>query len=230
MAQGFSKNFYNSKEWLVFRQMLILERGPICEECGKHLTESSDIILHHEKELTSDNINDVNITLNPDNIKIVCKKCHNKIHDRFCGNVNTNRKGIYIVYGPPMSGKTSYVLDHKTDKDIVVDMDRLFSAITLLPTYNKPDCLKYNVFDLKNMLLDNIKTRKGKWHSAWIIGGYADKWQRDKLKNDLGAELIQMNLTKEECYARLECCNDYRQQHKEEWEKYINKWFNSFTE
>ena len=39
--------------------------------------------VHHKVPLTADNINDVNITLNPDNLIYLCKDCHNKEHDRF---------------------------------------------------------------------------------------------------------------------------------------------------
>ena len=34
-----------------------------------------------------------------------------------------------------MSGKTSYVIEHMEKGDIVVDMDSLYKAVTLLPKY-----------------------------------------------------------------------------------------------
>lgn len=232
MAQDFSKKFYKSKPWRTFREIIINERGNKCQECGKVITESKFLQIHHIEELTPINIDDTSITLNPDNVIVVCQECHNKIHNRWSKGVVRKKKarGIYIVYGPPMSGKTSYVKENMTVGDIVVDMDRLYQAVTLLPMYDKPDSLKFNVMSIRNKILEDIKLRYGKFNSAWIIGGYADKYKREKLARDLGAELIHIKLDQEDCLHRLKYCNDYRQEHQEEWSRYIYEWFETFTE
>ena len=71
MAQDFSKAFYKSKEWRNFRQVILTERGPRCEKCGKIIANAYDkdtnqyktklIQLHHIEELTPLNINDASI-------------------------------------------------------------------------------------------------------------------------------------------------------------------------
>lgn len=222
------KSFYDSKEWKNFRKMIILQRGPVCEECKRLITEHKQLEVHHEEILTINNVNDVTVSLNPDKVKILCNGCHNIKHDRFQGRTIRNKKQVYIIYGPPCSGKTTYVLNNKTDNDIVIDMDRLFEGITLLPRYNKPDKLLFNVISIQKTLIDNIKTRYGKWNNAWVIGGYADKYKRDRLAKDLGAELVLINTTKEECLNRLKCCNDGR--NIKEYSSYIEKWFNKYKE
>ena len=231
------KAFYDSDIWENFRKVLILERaqenGVICEECGKHITESKDIILHHSPvELTLANVNDFNISLNPENIKIVCFDSHNKFHGRFgyCNKHLARRhNGVFIVYGPPMAGKSTYVKENMRRGDIVVDMDSLYQAVSFMPTYDKPDNLKFNVFALRNCLLENIKTRYGMFNSAYVIGGYPKRFDRNKLENDIGAELIFMDCAKEECYRRLDMCGDYRQSNKAEWRQYIDKWFEDYS-
>ena len=229
MSTGVLHNFYKSKRWTDFRRNIILERGLECEECGEVILNSKELHLHHIKELTKENYLDVTISLNPNNVKILCHKCHNRVHNRFCKGIVRKQKAVYIVYGPPMSGKTSYVLNNMEPGDIVVDMDKLYQAVSFQPLYNKPDNLKYNVLAIRNSILDNIKTRYGDFNIAWIIGGYADKYQREQLARDLGAELIFMEATKEECIARLQSCNDYRRKLISEWESFINQWFESFT-
>ncbi len=223
--------FYKSDEWQIFRQSIILDRGTRCEICHKTIIESRHIHIHHTPiELTDDNYKDVNIALNPDNVKLVCHRCHNKEHNRFCGqHFERKEKSVYIVYGPPLSGKTSYVLENKTENDIVIDMDRLYQAVSLNDMYDKPDKLKYNVLGIRNYLIDCIKTRYGNWYTAWIIGGYADKYVREKLAKDLGAAIIFLDISQEDCIYRLKYCNDYRQEHQDEWIKYINAWFESYT-
>lgn len=226
------KQFLKSKEWLLFREQIIIERGPVCEYCGETIVEPKAIQIDHNPiELTDENVNDVSISLNPENVKVACIRCHNRRHNRFCGPAaSKKKKAVYIVYGPPMSGKTSFVVENMQPGDLVVDIDRLSQAISLQQLYDKPEGLKYIVFGLRNLLIDNIKTRYGSWNSAWIIGGYADKYLREKLATDLGAELIYIEADKEDCLYRLSYCNDYRQQHQKEWTEYINKWFENYTE
>lgn len=233
MSTGVLKKFYSSHQWITFRQQIILSRKKngrvICEKCGKHIVVSKHIQVHHETELTEDNYTDANISLNPENVKVWCHTCHNKHHGRFNGGGHKRKeKAVYIVYGPPMSGKTSYVIEHMEEGDLIVDMDSLYQAVTLLPRYHKPDILKYNVFAIKNSIIENIKTRYGGFRTAWIIGGYPRKVERERLISMLNATPIFLDVSKEECIDRIDGCNDYRSEHREEWIQYIEQWFDQF--
>jgi len=106
-------------------------------------------------------------------------------------------------------------------------MDQLYKAITLLPDYDKPDILLINIRDIYNTLLDNIKTRYGKWHSAWVVTGGADRYKREKLADDLGAELVFCDVSWDECLRRLEA-DEGRASRKDEWRGYIDKWFRTY--
>jgi len=97
-----------------------------------------------------------------------------------------------------------------------------------LPTYDKPSNLFNNVSAIQSTLIDNIKTRYGKWHNAWVIGGYADKYKRERLAEELGAEIIFIDVSKEECIARLQQ-DTGRQYRQAEWTNYIVKWFEQHT-
>lgn len=219
------KTFLASKTWINFRLALITERGNRCEKCGNIVAKSFDLHGHHKIELTPENVHDKSISLNPDNVILLCHSCHDQEHKRF--GYQSERK-VYIVYGPPMSGKTTTVKRLISRGDIVVDMDRLYEAVTMLPSYDKPDTLFGNVIGIHNQLIDNIKTRFGKWNNAYVIGGYADKYKREKIVNDLGAELIFCDVSKEECINRLEIDED-RKYRKDEWRGYIDKWFEQYT-
>jgi hypothetical protein len=219
------KAFYSSQSWTTLRLNLINERGNRCERCKEIIPRSRDIIGHHIEEITPENVNDYTISLNPNNIEIICFDCHNKEHKRF--GYQGERK-VYLVYGPPLSGKVTFVRQNMGRGDLVVDMDRLYEAITMLPSYDKPDQLFSNVIGIHNQLIDNIKTRYGKWNTAWVIGGYADKYKREKLANDLGAEIIFCDISHMECLRRLSVDHD-RRYRLDEWRGYIDKWFDKYT-
>lgn len=225
--------FYNSDIWRKFRAGLIAERinpadGILYDEHnGQPLLKSYDIVLHHIKPLTMQNVNDFSISLNPDNIMIVSQRSHNEIHARF--GYCTERK-VYFVYGAPCSGKTTFVNSVKGNSDIVVDMDNIWQCITGGNRYDKPNALKQNAFAVRDFMTDMIRTRAGKWENAYIIEGGALKGDRERKTAILGAQLLFIDEDKETCLTRLKRDTGRTQEQKEQWTKYIDQWFNDFTE
>lgn len=224
------QSFYASELWINFRQVTISEtisknKKIICEYCGQEIKDITDITLHHIIELTPENVHNVLISLNRENILLVHHDCHNKIHGRFGYKPTHN---VYIVFGAPLSGKHTYVREHIRKGDIVIDMDRLYEAVSMQPCFDKPDNLFNNVIGIHNLLIDNIKTRYGKWNNAWIIGGYADRYKRERTADELSASIIFCDVSKEECLRRLELDTN-RMYRKAEWKQFIEKWFNEYT-
>lgn len=224
--------FYNSDEWRKFRLLLIAERTNkvdgilYCEHSGQPLINSYDIVLHHITPLTLQNVNDYSISLNPANIMIVSQRSHNEIHKRF--GYCTERK-VYLVYGAPCSGKTTFVNDIKGNSDLVIDMDNIWQCITGGARYEKPNALKTNAFIVRDALYDSVKTRAGKWERAFIIAGVPFKNDRERLINTLGAEPIFIDTDKETCLQRLATDETRTQAQRQEWEQYINKWFDDYV-
>lgn len=220
------ESFYASPTWRNFRAGIIAERKLICEHCGKLIAKPRDAHVHHKIPLTEDNYKDASIALNPENVMLVHKDCHDQIHERF--GYAPKGKRVFIVYGMPLSGKTTYVEERKGRLDIVLDMDKLFEAITLLPQYDKPDSLLPIVKGVYNHLLDNIKTRLGRWKTAWVIGGFADKYQRERLADELGAELVYIECTRDEAISRIMLDKELRHR-VEEYTKYIDRWLERYV-
>lgn len=79
LAKEFSKKFYKSKAWQKCRDGYIASVNGLCEECLKENKITPGYIVHHKVELTPDNINNPDITLNWDNLEYCCQDCHNKI-------------------------------------------------------------------------------------------------------------------------------------------------------
>ena len=222
--------FYKSKEWISFREQYIATRaihdgGSRCDYCGQWIDKQNEVTIHHIEELNPDNVSDALTALNPDNMKQLHPGCHNTLHKHAAFKL----KRVFIVYGPPMSGKNTYVAQRAWPGDLMVDIDEIYKALAGLPKYNKPDCLYPNAVAVQDLLLDHVKTRKGRWDNAWVIGGYPEKYKREKLAKEIGAEVIPIIISEAECRARLHTDTD-RHQRQAEWEGYIAKWYERYTE
>ena len=219
---------YKSAAWRKCMAAIKLQRlndegMNICEHCGQPIIKAYDCIGHHLRPLTIGNVNDPEVALNPDNIQLLHHNCHNEVHNRF--NLYMPQK-VYIVHGSPLSGKSTFVRDNKSDRDIVVDLDAIWQAITASPMYVKNNSLRTNVFEVRSCLLDMIRTRKGDWQSAWVIGSYPSRAERERLADRLGAELIHIDVSKEECMRRLQAAGD---RPVSIWAGYINNYFDNYT-
>ena len=71
-------NFYKSPAWLAARELKIVSVNSLCERCGQ-----IGIEVHHKARLTIENVNDSSISLNQDNLELLCRECHNNEHNRF---------------------------------------------------------------------------------------------------------------------------------------------------
>ena len=226
------ENFYKSREWEKFRAVIIQERTNehgeiICACCGKPILRKYDCIAHHKVELDDITVNDANIAFNPDNIELIHFKCHNEKHRRFDGFYQK----VYLVYGSPCSGKTSFVNENAYDDDLIIDVDRLWDAMCNAGRYQKensksgrPNRIKSNVLGVRDCIIDQIRLRRGMWRNAWIIGGYPRKDERERLVQLLKAETVFCDSTKKECLERA------KRERPDEWNNYIENWFDSYTE
>lgn len=78
----YATKFYSSKAWQKTRDAYKKSVGGLCEICwSKGLAKPGEIV-HHKKHITPENINDPEITLSFQNLELVCRDCHAKIHDR----------------------------------------------------------------------------------------------------------------------------------------------------
>ena len=205
------QRFYASRPWRDLRARLIAERLGTCERCGKSFADTSQLICHHKIHLTDETLTDPAVALKP------ALTALRKQAADFAGDAAVSERGyihsgrqVFIVYGPPLSGKSTYVRENMTRGDLVVDYDQLYRAISLCPLYDRPDELRRIAFALRDCLLDQVRTRNGTWSTAWVIAGLPRKIERERLAARLGANLIYIESTESECLARLESAPDLR--------------------
>ena len=219
-------SFYHGKEWRKLVEAIRIERVNedgqlICEYCGKPIVRKYDAIGHHKVELTEENVNDFEVSLNPDNVVMVHHACHNRIHDK----LGYSRREVYLVYGPPRAGKTTWVRENMTEGDLVVDMDNVWECVSMCDRYVKPKRLNAVVFKVRDVLIDAVKYRLGRWHNAYVIGGYPLSSERERLCKELGAREVFIDATMEECIQRAEGMEG---ESAEDWKKFIAEWFERY--
>lgn len=71
----YAKKFYTSKAWKDCRSAYFSFRYGLCERCG-----GIGKIVHHKIYINKKNIDNVNVTLNFDNLELLCQDCHNREH------------------------------------------------------------------------------------------------------------------------------------------------------
>ena len=232
------EQFYKSKQWEAFRKVIISERADAdgfvhCAKCGKPILHKYDLIVHHIKELSDSNVNDTSVSLNPDNVECVCFRCHNQVHDRFVAGhsatyIKPVKKKVYIVYGSPCSGKSTWVHDVAGEDDLIVDLDNIWQMISINDRYTKPAALKSVVFEMRDKMYDIIKYRSGKWRNAYVITGGALKGDRERLQQRIGAdEMIFIDTDQAECMKRINT-KGLDEEQKLQWIDYISDWFSKF--
>ena len=223
-------NFYQGRSWVNFMKALRLERvnengDLICAHCGKPIVRAYDCIGHHVIELTEENVNDALISLNPDNVVLVHHKCHNQIHNKL--GYREDLRKIYLVYGSPLSGKSTWVNDVKRSGDLIVDIDSIWQCVSGCDKYVKDGRLNACVFGVRDTLLDMVRCRRGKWLNAYVIGGYPLISERERLCRELGATEIFIDTSKDECIRRLMENPDGRD--IDQWIKFIDEWWKRYN-
>jgi predicted kinase len=220
MAREWSKPFYNSKAWKRVREYIFARDMGLCQVCGAGGAE-----VHHKTYLTKENIHDPKITLNPDNLILLCKDCHSEQHERAMilarwNKINNHRPGanrfifdsegnmienknVTIVYGAPASGKTTYVQKNKGKYDIVLDLDYIRSALALSESTHKhfPDTLPFAI-KIRDMVYEVIADRELFFDHAWVIATLPKRSERIDLVRKLTANLKHIDTSEEECLRR----------------------------
>ena len=103
MPREFSKKFYNLKRWKDIRKTFISSKFGICERCGRPNAKQ----VHHKEYLTEDNINNPNISIDFNNLELLCDTCHQNEHHKKMSAIMDglffDKDGNLKKYNPPMT-------------------------------------------------------------------------------------------------------------------------------
>lgn len=85
MSREFARKFYNSEAWKRCRESYKHKVSYLCENCLRKGIYKPGVIVHHLIELDPINIEHPEITLNFDNLELLCRECHAAIHEQSGG-------------------------------------------------------------------------------------------------------------------------------------------------
>lgn len=239
LAREFSKHIYRSKAWKNTRNYIYKKYNGLCGDCGEPGEE-----VHHIIFLRPSNIDDAEIVYGEDNLILLCKDCHSAKHKKTNPGFKRERKRavengcyfnedgelmkqeVFIIYGSPASGKSTYVKEHMEGGDLVVDLDLIKQAISLAYKTEATDNLVDTALAIRDKLYELIEDKKVDAKKIWVIASLPRRQERLDLAKRLGAELIYCEATVRECIDRAIADVDRRD--KEMQIKLIDKWFSNY--
>ena len=86
--------FYNSKPWITLRNRIRSTKRMRCDMCGRLIHSKS--IVDHIIEIDETNYQDESITLNEDNLQLLCLECHNTKTCQSKINLNLENRNINL--------------------------------------------------------------------------------------------------------------------------------------
>ncbi len=138
---------YGSK-WQTYRKRFLMS-NPLCEYCLEQNRVTAATVVDHIEPHRGDQ----DLFWNTDNHQSLCSPCHSSAKQR---EENSSKNpyayvfmpewlkpvtGLTIVFGPPGSGKSTWVREQATEHDVVLDLDEMISNTSGKPIYkgNKQD-------------------------------------------------------------------------------------------
>lgn len=125
---------------------------------------------------------------------------------------------IYLIYGAPCSGKSTYISEHAKRGDLICDVDLIYQAISGEDPHDADLYIHEIALMLKRELLDIIRERKGTWKNVYVasIANTPEKVSKlaDQIKAD---ECILINTPYEVCMDRAKSRSPYFQLLIQEW-------------
>lgn len=111
---------------------------------------------------------------------------------------------VYLIYGSPCSGKSTYIKEHFKAGDIVCDVDRIYSALCFNEEHQTELYAQEVASKLNDTLLDIIRDREGHWKNAYVVSLANTKEKLNKAIERIKAdEAIYIDTPFEVCMERV---------------------------
>ena len=213
---------YNSTLWAKLRTAQ-LAREPICQECQQQAAIIADHIVPHQ--------GDTKLFYDAGNLQSLCKRCHDRKtarEDGSMGRARMARPDVTLVCGPAGSGKTTYVLNHMTPGDVIVDVDALHAALTGQNGHYHHEHLTGFILSVRDAIYGLLlRASKADVPAVWIIAGLPDRMERERVAARFNAKVVVFNLPLDACLDRI-AHDPNRIRSNLNWRSIVQSWWNRF--
>lgn len=93
----YAEKFYKSTAWQNCRDAYASSKHYLCEECMKKGIYTPGEIVHHRIHISPSNIDDPSITLSWDNLQLLCRSCHERVHRQRDKRYKVDDKGHVTI-------------------------------------------------------------------------------------------------------------------------------------
>lgn len=126
---------------------------------------------------------------------------------------------VYLIYGSPCSGKSTYISQHLSRDDVVADVDLIYAAISGRDAHDADLYIHEMALALYSNLLDMIRDRQGGFKNAYVCS-------IANTPEQLKADMERINA--DECVfidTPLEVCMERAKDRDESFTWLIAEWF-----
>ncbi len=192
---------YGAK-WRRTKNAYLEAQGHQCEQCDARATAA-----HHKSPIREGGDSD------DGNLEALCHSCHGRITaaekrvDRLLGPGRPSSPESWIetiiLNGPPGAGKSRHVEKRRRRGDIVVDMDRLYVALSHLKERDKPNELLPFVVAARDAVIRRIAAGSQNVRRAWILSSSSDSPMVAALGRRLRAKVVYLDVDGKTCGGRM---------------------------
>jgi HNH endonuclease/AAA domain len=180
---------------------------PLCRHClAKGITRASEVPDHIVP--LSQGGQDVQ-----ENIQCLCLECHAEKtaaeghFSEAAANhpewLKPSAVPLFIVTGPPASGKTTYIQQRRKPEDILICVDTILQSLIPGHTHwhgNPPKQVFNKAIRIRNRLLASLADRR--MGEAWFIVSAPTQQERQWWQGKLGGEIVHLQPSADECKRR----------------------------
>ena len=119
----------------------------------------------------------------------------------FPSGLKPSRIPLEIVCGPPGGGKSTYVRERATDRDLVIDLDHIMSMLSGLPEHMTMNRYLEPALEARNQMLRGLATATQE--KAYFIISAADPRERRRWQEALGGKVVVIASPISICIERI---------------------------
>lgn len=130
---------------------------------------------------------------------------------------------IVVVYGAPMSGKTTYVRNAMTEYDLVFDYDALIHAMTSTKYQQHNDNAHTLVMSMRDKMIDHAKQSDN--GVLYIVTTFLSYKLMSEVDTHFNTQYKRMDTSLDECKKRI---HDSDRPNKEHVMQVIHEWYGKY--